>query len=62
MFAINLSAGSLDYINLDVIFYDILEELSSMNLYTPSIKDTANINDTYWEFDNEGNITPKAIP
>lgn len=62
MFAINLSAGSLDYTNLDVTLYDILEELSSMNSYTPSTKDAAGINDTYWEFDNEGNITPKAIP
>jgi hypothetical protein len=60
MFAINLSAGSLDYTNLDVTLYDILEELSNINAYTPSTKDAADISDTYWEFDDDGNIVPKA--
>ena len=34
--------------------------LSSMNSYTPSTRDQARINDTYFEFDADGNIMPKA--
>ena len=60
MFAINLSAGSIDYSSQEVTLYDILEELSSINAYTPSLKDAADINDTYFEFDVDGNIMPKA--
>ena len=37
-----------------------LEELSSMNSYTPSTRDQNSIDDTYFEFDGDGNITPKA--
>ena len=60
MFAINLSAGSLDFTDLNVTLYDVLEELSSMNSYTPSTRAQNAINDTYFEFDADGNIMPKA--
>ena len=60
MFAINLSAGNLNYTNPEVTLYDILEELSSMNAYTPSTKAQGDISDTYFEFDANGDIMPKA--
>ena len=60
MFAINLSAGSLDFTDLNVTLYDVLEELSAMNSYTPSTRAQNSINDTYFEFDADGNIMPKA--
>ena len=59
MFAINLSGGSIDYSNPNVTLHNILEELSSINAYTPSTRSQQSINDTYWEFDNDGNITTK---
>jgi len=49
MFAVNLSAGELDYTSPNITLYDILEELSSINAYTPSTKATGNITDTYFE-------------
>jgi len=60
MFAINLSAGSLNINSTDVTLHDILQELSSMNAYTPSTRDAANISDDFFEFDGDGNIIPKA--
>jgi hypothetical protein len=62
MFAINLSAGSINYSNPNVTLHDVLEELSSMNSYTPSIKLSANISDTHFEIIEIGGeecITPK---
>ena len=38
----------------------LLEELSSMNSYTPSTRAQNAIDDTYFEFDADGNIMPKA--
>ncbi len=49
MFAINLSAGSINYADPNVTLHDVLEELSSMNSYTPSAKLSANISDTHFE-------------
>lgn len=59
MFAINLSAGNLSLSSPDVTLYDILEELASLNAYTPSTRDAASISDTYFEFDENGDIVPK---
>ena len=59
MFAINLSAGELDYTSPNVTLYDVLEELSSMNAYTPSTKEQADITDAFFEFDTNGDIMPK---
>lgn len=59
MFAINLSAGNLSLSTPDVTLHDILEELSSMNAYTPSTRDAASISDTFFEFDANGDIVPK---
>ena len=59
MFAINLSAGNLSLSGPDVTLYDIIEELTSMNAYTPSTRDAASISDTYFEFDENGDIVPK---
>lgn len=59
MFAINLSAGNLNYMSSEVTLHDILEELSSMNAYTPSTRDQADISDTFFEFDANGDIMPK---
>ena len=44
----------------EVTLHDILEELSSMNAYTPSTRDQADISDTFFEFDANGDIMPKA--
>ena len=60
MFAINLSAGSIDYTSQDITLYDILEELSSINSYTLSARDAIDINDSYFEFDIDGNVMPKS--
>lgn len=49
MFAINLSAGSINYADPNVTLHDVLEELSSMNAYMPSAKLSANISDTHFE-------------
>ena len=49
MFAINLSAGSINYADPNVTLHDVLEELSSMNAYTPSIKLSENISDAHFE-------------
>jgi len=63
MFAINLSAASINYADPNVTLHDVLEELSSMNAYTPSTKLVANISDTFFEITEIGGeecIMPKA--
>ena len=62
MFAINLSAASIDFSNPNVTLHDVLEELSSINAYTPSVKAAANISDDYFEIveiEGEECIRPK---
>ena len=62
MFAINLSAASINYADPNVTLHDVLEELSSMNAYTPSTKLTANISDAFFEIteiNGEECIRPK---
>lgn len=55
MFAINLSAASINYADPNVTLHDVLEELSSINAYTPSTKQSANISDTYFEIYTDPN-------
>jgi len=55
MFAINLSAGSMNFANPDITLHDILEELSSMNAYTPSTRNSSDILDAFFEiYTDEG--------
>jgi len=55
MFAINLSAGSINYSDPNVTLHSVLEELSSMNAYTPSTRSSANIDDTFFEIYTDPN-------
>jgi hypothetical protein len=55
MFAINLSAASINYADPNVTLHDVLEELSSMNAYTPSTKSSGNISDAYFEIYTDPN-------
>jgi hypothetical protein len=61
MFAIELNAGNLDLTNNNTTLEDIVSAIQNMNAYTLSSKDAADINDTYWEIDGNGNVTPKDI-
>jgi hypothetical protein len=61
MFAIELNAGNLDLTNNNTTLEDIVNAIQNMNAYTLSNKDAADINDTYWEIDGNGNVTPKDI-
>ena len=63
MFAINLSAAGINYADPNVTLHDVLEELSSINAYTPSTKSSSNITDTYFEIvelSGEECIMPKV--
>ena len=63
MFAVNLSAAGIDFSNPNVTLHDVLEELSSINAYTPSSKASGNISDLYFEIIEVGGeecIRPKA--
>ena len=64
MFAIELSAGSVDLSGPDTTLYDIVNAIQNMNAYTLSARDMSDINDTYWEFvdpnDPNSDIMPKA--
>lgn len=53
-FAINLSAGAIDYSNPNITLHDVLEELSAINSYTPTLKDT--IDDSFFELYDEGGV------
>ena len=59
MFAIELSAGSLDFTNKNTTIDDIVNAIQNMNAYTLSGRAQGDINDTYWEIDQNGNVTPK---
>ena len=62
MFAINLSAGSINYADPNITLHNILEELSAMNAYTPSTRSANNISDTFFEIitiNGEECIRPK---
>lgn len=62
MFAINLSAaGEIDLSSQDVTLHDIIEELSSINAYTPSTKSAANISDTFFEIYTDASIGEECI-
>lgn len=63
MFAINLSAAGINFSNPNVTLHDVLEELSSINAYTPSSKASGDISDLYFEIIEVGGeecIRPKA--
>ena len=59
MFAIELSAGNMDFTSSNTTLDDIVNAIQNMNSYTLSGREQASINDTYWEFDENGNVTPK---
>ena len=62
MFAINLSAASINFADPNVTLHDVLEELSSINAYTPSTRPSNEISDTFFEItliDGEECIRPK---
>jgi hypothetical protein len=60
MFAIELSSGTMDFTSNNTTLDDIVNAIQNMNAYTLSGRNQANINDTYWEFDVNGNVMPKA--
>ena len=60
MFAIELSSGNMDFTSSNTTLDDIVNAIQNMNAYTLSGRNQANISDTYWEFDVNGNVTPKA--
>jgi hypothetical protein len=59
MFAIELSAGNMDFTSNNTTLDDIVNAIQNMNAYTLSDRDQASISDTYWEIDVNGNVTPK---
>jgi|13_taG_2_1085334.scaffolds.fasta_scaffold00007_2 hypothetical protein len=60
MFAIELSSGNMDFTSNNTTLDDIVNAIQNMNAYTLSGRNQASISDTYWEFDVNGNVTPKA--
>ena len=60
MFAIELSSGNMDFTSNNTTLDDIVNAIQNMNAYTLSNRNQASISDTYWEFDANGNVTPKA--
>ena len=64
MFAIELSAGSVDLAGPNTTLHDIVNAIQNMNAYTTSSRSISSINDTYWEFvdpsDPDSDIMPKA--
>ena len=60
MFAIELSSGNIDFTSNNTTLDDIVRAIQNMNAYTLSGRNQASISDTYWEFDVNGNVTPKA--
>lgn len=62
MFAINLSAaGNIDLTSQEVTLHDIIEELSSINAYTPSTKSAADISDTFFEIYTDDDVGEECI-
>lgn len=59
MFAIELSAGDMDFTSNNTTLEDIVNAIQNMNAYTLSNKAQADISDTYWEIDENGDVTPK---
>lgn len=59
MFAIELSAGNIEFTSNNTTIDDIVNAIQNINAYTPSNRAQADISDTYWEFDVDGNIMPK---
>tara|TARA_B100000085_G_scaffold285222_1_gene320512 strand:- start:7129 stop:8148 length:1020 start_codon:yes stop_codon:yes gene_type:complete len=59
MFAIELSAGNMDFTSNNTTLDDIVNAIQNMNAYTLSNRAQADISDTYWEIDENGNVTPK---
>jgi len=59
MFAINLSAGNMDFTSSNTTLDDIVKSIQNINAYTLSSRDQSSISDTYWEFDDNGNVMPK---
>jgi len=60
MFAIELSAGNIDFTSSNTTLDDIVNAIQNMNAYTLSSRNQADISDTYWEIDQNGNVMPKA--
>lgn len=59
MFAIELSSGNMDFTSNNTTLDDIVNAIQNMNAYTLSTRDQGDISDTYWEIDENGNVTPK---
>lgn len=59
MFAIELSSGSIDFTSKNTTLDDIVNAIQNMNAYTLSTRNQVEISDTYWEFDQNGNVMPK---
>ena len=59
MFAIELSAGNINFLNDNTTLEDIVKSIQNMNAYTLSSRNQEEISDTYWEFDQNGNVMPK---
>lgn len=59
MFAIELSAGNMDFTSNNTTLDDIVNAIQNMNAYTLSTRAQGDISDTYWEIDVNGNVTPK---
>jgi hypothetical protein len=59
MFAIELSAGNMDFTSNNTTLDNIVTAIQNMNAYTLSGRAQGNISDTYWEFDENGNVMPK---
>ena len=59
MFAIELSAGNMDFTSNNTTLDDIVNAIQNMNAYTLSTRAQGDISDTYWEIDQNGNVTPK---
>ena len=61
MFAINLSAGSMNFANPNITLHDVLEELSSMNAYTPSTRSANDISDAFFEIYTDAGTGEECI-
>ena len=59
MFAIELSSGNMDFTSNNTTLDDIVNAIQNMNAYTLSTRAQGDISDTYWEIDENGNVTPK---
>ena len=59
MFAIELSAGTGNLLSDNTTLEDLANAIQNMNAYVISSRASIDISDAYWEFDAQGNVTPK---